>query len=355
MLIYKAIGIMSGTSLDGLDIALCRLTLQNNVLWNYEILKAKTIPYNEYWRNRLSNAHLLNALEFIKLHKEYGKFIAQNIIEYANDDLNEVDFIASHGHTIFHEPAKNITFQLGDGATIAATTMKTVVSDFRSFDVALEGQGAPLVPIGDALLFAEYDYCLNLGGFANISFDTNNKRTAYDICPVNFALNYLSQQIGYEYDKDGELGSKGNVNDKLLAQLNALDFYKKKPPKSLSREWFETEVKPLFDNCNESQSSKLRTAYEHISNQISRSIDSSEKKKMLITGGGAKNKFLVELLKNKTQTIIVKPNVTIIDFKEALIFALLGVLRIQNKINCLASVTGAKYDNIGGVVYQVND
>ena len=261
------------------------------------------------------------------------------------------DIISSHGHTIFHQPDKAFTFQLGSGATIASTTNITTISDFRTLDVALGGQGAPLVPIGDKLLFHEYDYCLNLGGFANISFDVNNLRIAFDICPVNLVLNDLASQKNRSFDKDGEIGASGKINPSLLNSLNSLDYYSQKWPKSLGREWVEKNIYSLFTDPVLSIEDRAATFYEHVAYQLSEVLGFSGR--ILLTGGGAKNKFLVKKLMEKTPCQIVKPENQLIDFKEALIFAFLGVLRFNGQINCLSSVTGADIDNIGGVIHPI--
>jgi anhydro-N-acetylmuramic acid kinase len=346
---YTAIGIMSGTSVDGLDVILCNFKRVNKK-WKFKIIKANTFFYSNKWKRVLSNADKLGAYDFIKFHKEYGKFIGLSINKFLNGNKGEIDFIASHGHTIFHQPDKNLTFQIGDGAVIAATTGITTISDFRSLDIALGGQGAPLVPIGDKFLFSEYDFCLNLGGFANISFHKNKKQTAFDICPVNIVINYLTQTINKQFDRDGKIAKKGNLNNRLLYELNNIAFYKIKAPKSLGKEWVVAKILPIINKYNIKPEDKLRTIYEHIANQISQVLNNNKDKTVLLTGGGTYNKFLIKLIDEQTDCELIIPDNNIIDFKEALIFAFLGLLRYRNKINCLSSVTGAKRDNSGGVI-----
>jgi len=261
--------------------------------------------------------------------------------------------IASHGHTVFHRPAEGITFQLGDGNTLAAITNIPVIFDFRSLDVALGGQGAPLVPLGDRLLFPDYDYCLNMGGFANISYEGKGGRTAYDPCPVNLAIQHLMRPLGYDFDRDGETGRQGKIHGGLLKQLNELDFYQIPPPKSLGKEWLEIYFFPVLDRYRLSPEDKLRTVYEHITTQICKSFPPSPSGNVLVTGGGAHNIFLIELLRQKCTRDIVVPDNMLIDFKEALVFALLGILRRNNRINCLSSVTGAKKDTSSGTVVLI--
>lgn len=340
---------MSGTSLDGIDLALCEID-ENNSNYTYQILKAQTIEYSNHIIEQLNNAHKLNALDFIVLHKEYGRFLGTQINEFLQNS-EKPEIIASHGHTIFHEPDRNLTFQLGDGAFIAAETGITCISDFRNLDTALGGQGAPLVPFGDKHLFPQYKYCLNLGGFSNISFDNHeNQRIAFDISPVNFALNHFARKLGQAYDTDGEMGKSGEINLTLLQQLNNLEYYKLNPPKSLAREFFENSFLPVINKHKLSEINILRTLYEHIAMQIANVVDNNSQNKILITGGGAKNSFLTEIIRSKINNQIVIPGTHIVDFKEAVIFAFLAFCRIKNKKNILKSVTGSKHDNYGGVI-----
>lgn len=350
--VYKAIGLMSGTSLDGLDIVLCTFK-QRSSSWVFSIDKANSIAYSMDWKEKLIQAPRLDGLSLIRLHKGYGRYLGEKVNEFLNGDSAKVDFVASHGHTIFHEPEKMITFQLGDGNSIAAKTNITTISDFRSLDVTLGGQGAPLVPIGDELLFANYDFCLNLGGFSNISYKSEGFRVAYDSSPANIVLNYLMNSLGKEYDRNGETGRKGKLHPDLFDQLNQLAYYSESPPKSLGREWVEKEFIPILDQFSFSIEDKLRTVYEHIAFQICQPIQTFQKGTILVTGGGAHNTFLIEKLKENTKHKIILPEKQIIDYKEAIIFAFLGVLRLRGEINCLSSVTGASRDNIGGSIISV--
>ncbi len=344
---FRAIGIMSGTSLDGLDIAAVEF-LEKDGSWSFNLVGFETISYSFEWVNRLKNAPSISAEKLTELHSDYGRFIGEQVYKFMNKNPFAADLIASHGHTVFHQPDKGYTLQIGNGANIAAATNVLTVSDFRTGDVALGGQGAPLVPIGDRLLFSEYDYCLNLGGFANISYEKNGKRLAYDNCPVNFVLNHFAEKVGLAYDKNGELGRKGKVNQELLTLLNQIPFYQSTAPKSLGREWVEQEFFPLLNQFSISDTDKIRTVYEHIAQQICNAV--SGKGKILITGGGAFNSFLIERIKSLTNIEVVIPSKEIIDYKEAIIFAFLGVLRVKNQNNCLASVTGARKDNCGGLI-----
>ena len=350
MIAYNVIGVMSGTSLDGLDLALCGF-INNKSRWEYTIDKAVTIPYPQYWLKIFSKINSIPAFDFIKLHNSFGAFIGDCINRFLKDTRKTVDLIASHGHTVFHKPEEGMTFQMGSGAEIAAKCKVTTVSDFRSLDVALRGQGAPLVPAGDELLFGEYDFCLNLGGFANISYREGNVRRAYDICPVNIIINNIANERGHKLDKDGKIASRGNTFVPLLEKLNNIDYYKKPVPKSLGREWLLSAFMPVineFDLCVED---KLRTIYEHIIIQIIDSVKFRKGSAILITGGGAFNKFLIKLLKQNCNNKIIIPDNMTVKYKEALIFGLLGVLRLRNEINCLSSATGSISDSSSGSIY----
>jgi len=346
---YHVLGIMSGTSLDGLDLALCRFTLSGKQ-WTHALEKATTLPYPDLWVRRLAEAHSLDAFSFLMLHKEYGRFMGEQVNAFLKDGTRP-DLVASHGHTIFHNPSQGLTFQLGDGATLAAECGITTVCDFRSLDVALGGQGAPLVPIGDEILFGNYDFCLNLGGFANISYRMNNRRIAFDICPVNILLNPLSRKLGLPYDRDGKAGRSGKTIHELLATLDSDPYYQTLPPKSLGREWLEKNVLPHFNTDAHSVPDLLHTVYQHAAGQIAITLSGDPSIKVLVTGGGAYNRFLLDLIRENTQCTIVLPDDLLIQFKEALIFAFLGVLRMRNEINCLASVTGARKDSSSGIAY----
>ncbi|HLN71919.1 MAG TPA: anhydro-N-acetylmuramic acid kinase [Prolixibacteraceae bacterium] len=346
---YTTIGCMSGTSLDGLDIVACRFTIDKN--WSYEILKATNVSYSIKWMTRLSEAFELNALDFTILHNEYGKFTGKQVAEFCAELPEMPMLVSSHGHTIYHQPELKLTVQIGSGANIAATCGIPTVCDFRSSDVALGGQGAPLVPIGDELLFGEYEFCLNLGGIANVSFRHNEERIAFDICPSNMAFNHFTKEKGYEYDLNGSMGRSGNVHPELLKLLNSLDYYKQPGPRSLGREWFEANFLPLIYSFQLPTEDILRTLYEHVSDQLTDAVENYPKGQILITGGGAHNVFLIELFSEKTKHKTIVPSQQIIDFKEAVIFAFLGVLRLRNEVNCLKSVTGAHHDHCGGVIY----
>lgn len=351
-LTYRALGIMSGTSLDGLDLALCDFTFDKNA-WDYEILDAQTIPYSAEWTEKLRTAQNLSGLDFIRLHKSYGTYIGEQVNLFLKDKLQPM-IVCSHGHTVSHLPNEKLTFQIGDGTFIAAETGIPTISDFRTLDTALGGQGAPLVPIGDALLFPEYAMCLNIGGFANISYtDIDKNRLAFDICPANFVLNYLAKKLNFDFDENGEIARTGTVIPELLSELDTLLYYAQKPPKSLGREFVENEVFPILNNTKTEIPDVLRTFTEHIAIQISKAVENLPTSKILVTGGGARNIFLIELLKKYSKHSIEVPDDFTVNYKEALIFGFLGVLRLRGEANCLSSVTGAKKNNIGGTIILV--
>jgi anhydro-N-acetylmuramic acid kinase len=348
---YNIIGVMSGTSLDGLDIVYCKFDFSKGH-WKYNILAATIEKYSANWKDRLMIAKQMSTVDFARLNVDYGHFIGKCIKRFIRKNKINVDFIASHGQTIFHQPNDGFTVQIGSGAAIAAETGKTVISDFRTLDVALGGQGAPLVPIGDELLFGDYGCCLNIGGFANLSYKQVDKRIAYDVCPANTILNHLSQQSGKEYDIDGKMAEKGIISKELLYELNHLSYYGQKPPKSLGMEWLP-HIFVLLDKFNYINiADQLRTLTEHIALQIARAIKQSGSKTTLSTGGGTHNKFLVQRINDHLGYSLVIPSREIIDYKEALIFAFLGVLRMRNEVNCLCSVTGASRDCCGGAIYE---
>jgi len=343
---WHIIGLMSGTSLDGIDIAYIEFRQKQSL--EFKILKTAAIPYPDYWRSKLTNAFDEPLKKVTQLSKEYGNYIGKLVLDFMDENkIDSVDFVASHGHTIFHKPDAGFTLQIGDGQNIANTSKQKVICDFRTQDVALGGQGAPLVPIGDQLLFSEYDYCVNIGGFANISFDENRIRKAYDICPANIVLNHYTRQIGLEYDDKGAIAKTGKLNKDLLSKLDAHLIYKEK--KSLGNEIVVSDFIPLIDSFDLSLEDTLHTYIEHFAKKIGKELKPNTK--TLITGGGALNTYLIERIQDYTKSKVFIPDKVLINYKEALIFGLLGLLRSENKTNCLASVTGASKEHSSGKIF----
>jgi anhydro-N-acetylmuramic acid kinase len=341
---------MSGTSLDGLDIALCTISW-DGTSWSGAIESAETVRYSAEWKTRLSASMTLSAVEFVALDAELGRWMGGQVRDFLLEKGANADFVASHGHTVFHQPHKGYTVQIGNGASLAAACGLPVVCDFRRMDTALGGQGAPLVPVGDRLLFGAYDFCLNLGGIANISYEFGHDRLAFDICPVGMALDYLANKAGMEYDRDGLLARSGRVNAALLAQLNQLDYYSAEPPKSLGREWFDTRFLPLIQRDDIPSADLLATCCEHIAVQTG-AVLQGWNGKVLVTGGGAWNEFLIGRMQAHCSTSLIVPDARLVNFKEALVFALLGALRWNVLANTLDTVTGASRCVSSGVIWM---
>jgi anhydro-N-acetylmuramic acid kinase len=358
-MVYKVIGLMSGSSLDGLDIVYTELH-EDRGKWNFEILASDCYEYDEDWKERLRNATALSALDYQLLHAAYGQYIGEQVNRFMEEKnlQYKVALIASHGHTVFHFPQQRMTAQLGDGAAIAAQTSLPVVSDLRAMDVAFGGQGAPIVPIGEKLLFPGFTMFLNIGGIANISFNSEGGYTAFDVCPANRVLNNIAAKAGKEYDAGGEMASIGNIEEDLLQKLNALSYYQQAPPKSLDNSFGVDEIAPLIRSFGLTNNDSLRTYVEHITIQVTNAINNHQplttSHKLLVTGGGAFNTFLIQQLSAALAALgieVVIPDEQIVNYKEALIMGLIGVLRWRQEYTVLSSVTGARRDSIGGAVW----
>lgn len=350
--VYLVLGLMSGTSLDGMDIALSRFKEEDG-RWSFGIVDAVTIPFPTDLKSSLAGCHTYSGLDLLRLHTHFGRETGRMVLKFLEGQVEQPHLIAFHGQTVFHSPVEGFTLQIGDGSQIAAMTRIPVVCQFRNLDVALGGQGAPLVPLGDALLFSEWDACLNIGGFANISLDQSGKRIAFDICPANYILNRVVSDLGFEYDKGGQIASRGMLIPALLDELNRLPFYSALPPKSLGREWVEENFFPILNHYHESVPDLLRTLSEHIAFQIAQVLNGFSTRRLLVTGGGAYHTFLLDRIASQTEARICVPESGIIDFKEALVFGFLGLLRFLGRPNCLQSVTGAARDHSGGVIYRI--
>lgn len=365
-MIYRTVGLMSGSSLDGLDIVYAVIE-ENGGKWSYQIESSDCIAYSDYWQQKLQQATRLSAYDYLVLHTEYGHYLGNTVNDFIekNGLQFKISVIGSHGHTTFHNPGLKMTAQLGDGAAIAAVTGLPVVSDLRALDVALGGQGAPIVPIGEQLLFAGYSYFLNLGGIANLSAHTNDAAPiAFDICPANRVLNMLAALKGQAYDAGGALAAAGQPDIAVLQQLNALDYYQQPFPKSLANEWGTDVVFPILQNSGLLVEDALSTYIEHIAMQVKNALlqasanSGIENKKLLITGGGAHNSFLVQRISAYLNDIGFStevPDVATVNYKEALVMALIGVLRWREENNVLSSVTGASRNSVGGAMWMGQD
>jgi anhydro-N-acetylmuramic acid kinase len=364
-MVYRAIGLMSGSSLDGLDVVFTELHEQSGK-WSFSIEAAECLEYSEEWKKRLQEATTLNALDYQHLHVDYGHYLGKQVNLFIEKHKLQfkTSLISSHGHTTFHVPARKMTAQLGDGAAIAAETGLPVVSDLRALDVAFGGQGAPIVPIGEKLLLSEYEMLLNLGGIANISFNTSGEYIAFDICPANRVLNLIANELGKEYDAGGAIASTGSIHEELLNNLNELDYYKLPYPKSLANNFGTDEVYPFIKNYNLNHNDALRTCVAHIVHQVKTSIENYRNSKntnnhnqlkLLVTGGGAFNEFLISELQAQLSSFnieVVVPDSQLVQYKEALIMALIGVLRWREENNVLSSVTGSSRDSVGGALWM---
>lgn len=349
---YNVIGVMSGTSLDGIDLA--RIKFKNSAgKWSFQIMETEAVPYSADWFLKLKNAINFSVEELQTLNQAYTQLLGNAILNFIEkNDFEEIDAVCSHGHTILHQPQNGFTLQIGNLPEIASIVKQKIVCDFRVQDVELGGQGAPLVPIGDRLLFSEYDYCLNLGGFSNVSFEENQRRIAFDVSPVNTVLNFYSNQLDLDFDDKGIIARSGKISAELLQQLNSLEYYQQKYPKSLGFEFVKTTVLPLMESFQISIEDKLCTFCEHVAIQLSSALPKKEGK-ILVTGGGAYNDFLIERMQFHLPKIIFEiPDDKTIQYKEALIFGFLGVLKLRKEINTLASVTGAKCDHSSGKIFE---
>ena len=340
---------MSGSSLDGVDLVYSEFFYDTK--WHYNIIAAETYAYSKEWIITLTQMPNQTGSKLIEADINYGKYLGNLINEFISINNLKPNIISSHGHTIFHNPDLGYTFQLGNGQTIAATTGIKTICDFRIGDIQLGGQGAPLVPIGDSLLFSEYDFCINIGGIANISFNDSNHRIAFDICPANQLLNHLSRQIGKPYDENGNLAQLGKMDNQLFTSLNNHPYYLLPHPKSMSNQLVTNTFIKIIDESKANLEDKLYTVCKHIAFQINNATKKHKRNKLLITGGGAHNNFLITAISNELQVDIPLTDRIIIDFKEALIFAFMGVLRLENRVNCLASATGAIKDSSSGVIF----
>ena len=347
---YNVIGIMSGTSLDGVDIVYVNFKLDK--YWKYEIINSKTYKYKKKWNILLKDISQkkINLIE--KINIDYTRLLSKYIRDFINEfSIEDIDFISSHGHTALHQPSNSLTYQIGNLPILAKYINQKVICDFRVQDVKLGGQGAPLVPVGEEYLFPEYNTLINLGGFANITRKNKDNLIAYDICPINIVFNHLSRKMEYKYDDLGYIASTGNINEELYDHLQRLNYYKQKPPKSLGVEWVNSQIYPILKNFQDTPIKDLMNTFSnHFAFQIAKNIGKQDQ--VLITGGGAYNDYLINRIKKLTNSKLTIPDPNIIEYKEALIFSFLGLLRVLEINNCYSSVTGAKKDHCSGIIYN---
>jgi anhydro-N-acetylmuramic acid kinase len=336
---------MSGTSLDGLDVAICEFTCDPT--WSGRILQFNMFDFSESLRSSLKNSMILTAEELWKLDKSWAHFAAECVSKTSPELLLRVQLLSSHGHTVFHNPQDGYSVQIGSGAVLAAQSNLPVVCDLRSLDIAYGGQGAPLVPLVDSTLFSEYTACLNLGGFANISILPK----AWDIGVCNNLLNILAREKGVEYDAEGSIAKSGKIIGDLLQQMLSIPYHRLPPPKSLGVEWMQKELYPLLEKvADHPLEDRMRTAVEYIA--ISIVNDCPKAGKILVTGGGAFNRFLIQRLNELGDGVeFYLPDSEVINGKEAFAFAFLGLLRWLGKPNVLKSTTGARKESSGGAVW----
>jgi anhydro-N-acetylmuramic acid kinase len=356
---YKALGLMSGSSLDGLDLAFCEFSINNDQLdWNFLI--GETLPFSEMWQARLAHLPVQNAQVYAKSHIYLGYYFGELCNTFLKKHKVQPDFIASHGHTIFHDPERRYSAQIGDGAAIAATTGIQTIDNFRTQDIALNGQGAPIAPIADRYLLKGYDFYLNLGGIVNISCNANNQFIAFDISGANQVLNRLANELGLPYDAGGQVAASGKLIQDLFAKSNDLEYLNTTYPKSLSNQWVQESLVPMFVDHEGSIPDKLCSMVHHIGFQIQQSIHQIVKKEklsqnafnMIATGGGAHNSFLMKIISDYNPNINIEiPDRNIIEFKEAIMIALMGVLRLEGIPNTIHTVTGAARDTISGAIH----
>lgn len=360
-MIYNVIGLMSGSSHDGLDIAFAEITDVRND-WTFEIKHAACIPFEKEMEHQLRHAATLPVPEFLKLHTAFGRWIGTQVVDFIHSNAlyHKVHFVASHGHTVFHDPESKTSVQIGDGASISGITGLPTITDLRNADIALAGQGAPIVPIADHKFFSEYKYCLNLGGISNVTIN-GAAPLAFDIAPANQVLDYFAQKAGKAFDENGALAAQGRVEETVLTALNALPYYKAEGPKSLANDYSKQLIDIIEALNTLSTADILATLVAHIVFQITQAVEKYPAEeghaKMLVTGGGAMNQFLVAQLSAALQTKaieVVVPEDNIVKYKEALAMAFIGVLRWREEENVLSSVTGAAKNTIGGALWLGN-
>lgn len=360
---YRVLGLLSGSSLDGADLAVCSfsvdpLTPTKLLSWNIHL--ARTIPYPQEWITRFKNLPGASARDLVLADTELGHYYGVLINQLLKEHSITVDLISSHGHTIFHFPELKTTTQIGDGAAIVSETGIDTVTQLRSVDVAFAGEGAPLAPLGDRYLYPGYTYYLNLGGIANVTAYQDEKIIAFDICPCNQIFNALAETIGQDFDRDGAIAASGNLNHPLLARLQDDDYLIKPYPKSLDNTWSQEHQVKQAIQWDARLEDKMNTAVEFVALEIAKACrqltqpeSSTERPTLFCTGGGALNAHLISRIAFHCPEIeLVLPSRKIIEFKEVSFIALAGLFRCLRVPNLYASVTGAPSDTINGALYS---
>jgi len=344
-------GVMSGSSLDGLDIAIVHFSPNSDwqLLWSYDI------PYTPEWVSRLKNYHLLSSTEYVSLKFDFSRYIGELVGDALGDYSGNVDYVSFHGHTLLHLPEKGITEQIGNGGVLAAILNIPTITDFRTQDVTKGGVGTPLAPLVELNLFKGHDYYLNLGGIANITkLIDAAKLMAYDVCPCNQVLNYFSNQMGKDYDEGGEIARSGTINKNLIDYLNSIPYFDQNPPKSLDNNWIMNEVIPNFPAGKIEDT--LHTFCNWVAECIANEVEESKASSLMVSGGGAHNTYFMECLTSRLSSKNCElhlPSKEIIDFKEAILMSLMAYKYINGESNVLCSVTGASSDSIGGALYKI--
>lgn len=354
------IGVMSGTSLDGIDIALCEINSVKCVC-----IHSAEFPFEPKLKEDVLRA--INSpvtLSFIgELDTRLGELFAQAILSFIQDnqiDAQKIRAIGLHGQTLWHQPNGDFPFsmQLGNPNVVSVQTALAVVADFRGKDIALGGQGAPFAPAFHKEIFGALGRktaVVNIGGMANITF-LNDALSGYDTGPGNVLMDYwISQTKNLPYDKEGIFAACGRVNEALLQSFLSDDYFHKIPPKSTGREYFNptwlSNHMPIFQTLQEEDIQ--RTLLELTAQTITDALQNSSVELLIVCGGGAKNSFLMQRLHELAQIEVTTSDTYGVsgDFMEAMAFAWLAYKRIHLEKVELSSVTGAKEDAILGALY----
>lgn len=349
---------MSGSSLDGLDIGIIDIIKKGNEL-SYEVIRCDTIEYSTEWKKSLTSLPNASAKELANNDMAYSRYMSELIRSFLKEE-DQIDYVSLHGHTLFHEPENGFTYQLGNGGVLSARLGLPVVCDFRSKDIGLGGKGTPLAPIVDSYFYNEYEVLINLGGICNLTFLSKKETIAWDVCPCNQLLNFLSEKMNLAYDKDGLIARNGKLNLDFLNILEKNPYYSEKYPKSLDNQYIKQNIIRELDSYTIPLEDQLHTTCIFVARQIKAAIQMAVKslevawpEKILITGGSAHNAFLIQCIKEHCAPSVVSiPDETIINYKEIILMALCAYLRVNNQENTLSEVTGSSRNSIGGAIYE---